>query len=351
MRNSLLLLFFPAALFAEQNCIYTTNDGMIASVTSVDAVPLEYRSSAKCVDVKKRSPARVSTQEQRRKSIAQMRAETKKRYDAKRPLRPDQLNLNRTKRQREIQTSLGRVLLSWEASAEKYLRKSPEKTVTNTMRAAARTLAQNSFPPDLRNLKYDWRIVIMDKVPPEADIKVNGQGACHPGWMRFPADIFIAAERIATSCGRKRLSLQEGSEALEETLIHEIGHAIEFKMLGNRYRSHQRWHNEGFATWFESLGANYISGRGVNKSRMRERVRKSWNSSWDPRQFKGSGEDYARGYAMIATIAEKTSIRRLQQVYIKAANSNRPMLTTISEELRWSLKDLYKKVERNYGLK
>jgi hypothetical protein len=347
---TLIFILTTSSAFAAEQCFYTNGEGTFVTTDTKGDVPEQYRDGAKCSAVRKRTPKNffekpVPREEMPRPQVIQIIPQ------AGRPKTPDQIALGRSQRERKLRTALGEAHFRWESSAEKYFGKSAEQTVLSAMRAASRVLAQKSFPVELRNENYNWKIVIMDKVPAEADIQINGQGVCHPAWMRPPANIFLAGERIATQCGRRKHSIEKATRLLEEALVHEIGHAVEFKFLGRRFRQYQRWHNEGFATWFESLAASYMSGRGKNRNEMRQRVRQHWDPKWNPSQFNGSWKDYSRSYALISTIAEKRSVRHLQQVYRKAASKNMPLLRAVEEDLHWDLEKYYKNVSNNFELR
>jgi hypothetical protein len=324
----LALLVYPASALSEQSCSYISEDGVIVAVNSIDKVPEQLKLFASCRVVKKGQSSKKdgvktsSSKEKRSKKIISNEepkppASNQSSTSKKRSPRADKVKLNKLERKRIIKTSLGKVNLRWEASVEKYIDRQPVKDITNSMRAAARVLGQPAFPSTLKNLNYDWRIVIMGEVPEEVDITVNGQGRCHPGWIRRGSDVYISLERIATNCGKKEKTEEETIRDFRETIVHEIGHAIEYKILGRNYRHSERWHREGFAMWFESRAANFLTGKGKNRSKIHSHAKKYWDNNWNPNDFKGSYQDYTRGYAMIAALADKLSVHKLQNSFKK----------------------------------
>jgi len=356
-----LVFLCTSSAFAEVSCVYTDTEGIFRTASSLNQVPEALRNLARCSETRKRTQkSRPKPEAESSTSIFQKilkesqptdRRESAKQVKGRRggPLRPDEVELSRSRRQVSLNSSLGKVNLRWDRSAERLFGKSLERAVQSAMTASSRVLAQNSFPGDLRKPNYDWRIVIMDEVP--GNVKINMHGRCHPAWMRPPADIFVSARDLGTVCGHKKLSLSEASIQLQETLVHEIGHAIEFQFMKRGFGVMQRWHNEGFATWFESLGANYISGGGVNRSEVRNRAKKSWHPDWRPALFQGTGADYARAYSLIAVIAEKKSILRLADVYKTMSENRLPLIKAIEKELGWNEKKLLEAAAKHVGVR
>ncbi len=326
-------------------------EGTFVTSNSLKEIPEKYRNLATCTKARKKSKKSLYQQSNsKQKPSNHSHSSSKSLRSKKRPASPKEVGLSRVSREKNLRTTLGNLNLRWDAAAEKYFGAALERTVISAINASARVLAQGSFPSEVRNNEYNWQIVIMDTVPVQNDISVNGANACHPGWMRFPSHIFIAGKRIATNCGREKLSLTEATNRLSETMVHEIGHAIEYQFLGSNYRNGHRWHREGFATWFESLASNYLTGRGNNKRVMRDRVKKSWDDSWSPQGFSGSWKEYARAYAIISTIADKRTISRLKDVYKLSSDKQIPVINAIKEELNWDRKNLYKNVKHNFDV-
>ena len=191
----------------------------------------------------------------------------------------------------------------------------------------------------------------MDDVPAGVDPGQLGAASCHPAWMRPPADIFVAAQRVATRCGYQRLNPAEASQELSQSLIHELGHAIEFEFMGRGFSRGQRWHSEGFARWFETLAGEYLSGRDRQKSKgeMRLLAKKATLSGWSPARFSGSAEDYARGYALIAVIAEGRSISRLSDVYKRMDRDSISLTEAVKRELGWDEAKWIEEAEKFVG--
>ncbi len=252
--------------------------------------------------------------------------------------RPNDVRLDGNLRSMDLSTPLGEVLIRWPRSVEQSLGLRPDKSVRDAWIAASRALA-SGFPTRLRSASYHWNMVFMDAVPGNVDPSGLG-GSCHPAWMRPPADIFVAAERIASRCGTQRLSPKEISAELAEVLVHELGHAVEFQFADKGFGRMQRWHSEGFASWFESRAMQYLPGGGsdrkTSRAGLRLRAKVALTPNWRPSHFQGASEDYARGYAMIAVIAEGKSITRLVDVYKRMSKENVDLITAVQKELSWN---------------
>jgi hypothetical protein len=379
--HSIIWFFFLISGFlyevteAEENCYYRDEHGVFTSVESRDDIPETYKKDARCSKVSTRNKLPSS-----RNNYSKSYEAFQKHLNAKKDLsyepensvpvsktlpasevseqpqnknqkiRPDKVELSMRGREKSLNTLLGKVSLRWDAAAEKYFGGAIEGLVISAMNASSRVLSENSFPSELRMDGYDWQVVIMNDVPSDVDITINGENVCHPGWMRFPADIFIAGERIATGCSSHLLPRERATRYLVETMVHEIGHAVEYKFLGHQYRLHERWHKEGFATWFASLGSKYVSG-GKKKEELDLSVKYFWNNNWEPLEFSGSNSDYMHGYAIIRTIADKKQINGLQKLYQFASKNNMPMLESIESHLGWKKKRLFNAVSHNFELR
>lgn len=316
---------------SAQSCVFS--DGKTyRTAPNLESVPAAYRASAQC------SRPKLSVDQYKGALKAQgMKAPT-----------PEDVRLDGNLRRTTIHTSLGDVHIRWPRSVEDYFGKTPERAVQQAWRAAARALAQNSFPTRLRTVQYDWNIVFMDNVPAGQDISMGG---CHPAWMRPPADIFVAGRRLASQCGPTPMPVGRASQQLAETLLHELGHAVEFQFMGDAFLLKQRWHNEGFATWFETLGSGYLQGASnVTRSKMRTRAASAFHPGWSPRIFRGSSEDYARSYAMVAALVDKGSILRLADTYKRMERDQVPLLQAVQREFGWNERQWVEQTAKMLGI-
>ena len=337
----------PALSQDTRQCIYQNARGMFVVAKSFSAIPAEFRNKARCRKAApKTNPKQLdmTAQEFIRKAAAAGQV-------AK---RPDEINIDGNKRRTTILSDLGEVRVQWPRSVEKLLGENIETITKEAWKAGTRAVSQNGFPYDMRKGSYDWNVIIMDEVPTSVDVNM-GFGNCHPGWMRPPADIYMAAGRIAKGCsGNDRKSKDEIIESFMGTLVHELGHAIEFQLLQRAFTRRKRWHSEGFAVWFETLAGKNLPSRyrGNGRAEQRRRAKEVYSPNWTPAHFRGSWQDYTRAYMLLATISEKYSPRRLVQVYERFRKDQLPSLeAAVQKELNWSPQRWQNEVAKEFDLK
>lgn len=236
-------------------------------------------------------------------------------------------------RGRTIRGPLGSVKLYSARTLQQMMNKDLSFEVVSAFHRAARILAYNQFPEFLRGTEYDWQLFFE-----HSRKRVTGglsSARCHAAWMGPPANIFISADQLASNCGRMKRSSVELTEELGSVLVHEIGHAVEFQLMGRGFGRRQRWHSEGFATWFESLS----DGETLSETRvsMFQLAARTLSAEWRPFRFKGSKADYARSYALIAAIAEGHSVPTLLSIYTTMDSQNCRFDQAVQQVLGWDM--------------
>ena len=191
------------------------------------------------------------------------------------------------------------------------------------------------FPSFLFTAEYHWRLLVKhsSKNPRRGTLS---SARCHTAWIGPPANIFLAADRLAFECKAQRRTPDQIEEAFRTVLIHEIAHAVEFHLMGEGFSRRQRWHSEGFASWFEALTKD-----GRKNQRYQALVLEAHNvlsADWHPAKFTGAKSDYARSFAMIAVIAERSSPRMLFRIYADMATFSVPFEQSVKRQLGWSEK-------------
>lgn len=236
-------------------------------------------------------------------------------------------------RGRSIKGSLGTVKLFSPRTLEQLINRDLSSVVVNAFHRAAGILATNAFPEILKATEYDWQLFFERSRKRETGGLSSAR--CHAAWMGPPANIFISADQLASNCGRLRRSSVEVAEELGSVLVHEIGHAIEFQMMGRGFGRRQRWHSEGFATWFESLS----DGETISDTRLEmfQIAVRTLDPEWRPFLFKGSKADYARSYALVAAIAEGHSIPTLLSIYATMDSQNCRFDQAVQQVLGWDM--------------
>lgn len=250
------------------------------------------------------------------------------------PKKPHEVQLAGASRDFNFSTAFGGLRIRWQVASSDYFGREPYYVVKESWDQAARSLSRRQFPSALRSSPFDWNLVFMDEA---ATVRSYPFGIrdCHPAWIRPPADIFVSAFYIGTSCRQGILPEQEARNRLRGTLYHEFGHAIEYQLLGNAVKQAERYHSEGFAEWFE---VQALSDHGLSRyaDNIKQGARKHFSETWNPRGFSGSNEDYYRAYALIESIVKKRGLSGLLRVYALIKQQAIPFDQAVKKELGWS---------------
>ena len=350
----LAFLFFvvPAQSSAEEeklNCFYLDEKGVFKQASSQNEIPHKYRSKASCQAVRKRGPARDLYSNRPSKSTKSNKAKPASSTRGGYLAQPDEIDLKGNIRREDISTSLGRVKLRWPRSVEAMFGRTPLRAVTDAARTVSRATRTAAFPAHIQNLQLEWKIVFMDENLPETQIPHYLIQNCHPGWMTPPANIYIVAQRIAENCGTTRKRASVADSDLTEVLIHEMGHVLEFNLLGNSFGS-DRFRAEGFATWFEVHAAKYSSI--VNESKLKRRTKlnaqffyKTYGDNLTQETFRGGAPSYARAAMYFWTIADQKGLRTLFELYgLMAQGKN--LFTATEDRLGWNKRKLEAEVKK-----
>lgn len=324
---SVFLLLFPAFAQADSDevCVYINEMGMQKQVDSKRKVPYNLRDRARCYRVGESS------------------------YLAA----PNEIDLQGSKRRESMITALGSVEMQWPRSVEKLFGRTPHRAVADAARSVSRALKKPGFPTELQRFDVEWNIVFMDATLPETQIPGYLVSNCHPAWMTPPGNIYVVAQRVASGCGGKAAPPKSTVDAeLAEVLAHEMGHAVETRLLlGNGYSDRMR--AEGFATWFESYASDFSSviRSGVVFREHLSLARSSFKSSPNAFHFQGSGPDYARASLYFHAIVKAKGIRGLIQVYDYMRDTNVPFFQASEETIGWDKKELDQRAKKVAGFK
>ena len=239
-----------------------------------------------------------------------------------------------SRRRQRVRGPLGAMTFFSPRTLQRHIDRDPRAIVVGAFGRAQRILQSNDFPTFLRGTKYDWQLFFESSKQHRGAGHLSSQ-RCHAAWMGPPANIFIAADRLASNCGTADRPPHKIASELHSVMVHEIGHAIEFQLMGKGFGRRQRWHSEGFASWFETLS----DGKSTPNSRqeMYRAAQRSFSEDWRPVLFKGAKTDYARSFAMIATVAERTSILTLLKVYQEMDDTNCRFDQAVERVVGWDL--------------
>ena len=261
---------------------------------------------------------------------------------------PDEIELNGTVRKVQFSTSLGNINLRWPRKIESIFGRTPERALIEAANTVSKTLKQSSFPPELKKLNLEWNVVFMDENMPEQQIPHNLLTNCHPGWMTAPANIYIVAQRAARGCSSNAKPSSSVSDArLTEILLHEMGHSVEYRLMG-RIGGSEKMRSEGFATWFETYAAKYSALASYSKLLQENKTlaKRAIEASPDKFNFNGSAEDYARASMYFHVVVAKRGVSGLMDVYELMKKDNLDIVTAIKQKMVWSDKKLSEEIGR-----
>lgn len=326
----------------RQLCIYVGRDGSVHQVNSRIAVPADARETARCFDEAMRGESRPE------RSVDAPISPTESR-----PIRageqlvsPGEFDLGGAVRRVNMASPLGRIELRWSRAIEELFGRTPERALAEAARTVSRVLRSGPFPARVRALDVPWSVVFMEAAEPDGQIPAALVGNCHPGWMTPPANIYIVAERVASGCRETRQANDVADETLAEVLIHEMGHAVEYALLGREF-GRERARAEGFATWFTGYAARsspLLAGSGVA-----EKYRRTARAAKGPvagSRFGGSAEDYARAAMIFEAIVARRGVRGVVMIYDVMVQDSLELLPAVERVFGWDEAQLASEVRR-----
>jgi hypothetical protein len=344
--------------------MYTTSSGKFVQVNALQDVPPEYLAKATCIEEKAHTPPKERPSKQASSPgleldpSAQLLRALEQQLKLQKPAtahesgggslaRPDQIELEGNIRRESISSPIGRIELRWPRSVESLFGRTPLRAMTDAARTVSRAISTAAFPSNVQKLSVDWKVVFMDEHMPERQIPAYLIQNCHPGWMTPPGNIYIVAERVAGGCGGqpRRPSVADGD--LAEVLVHELGHAVEYHILGSQFHRN-RMRAEGFATWFEMYAASYSSM--INRSEIIRRTQDLAAMSFklQPKSFTFSGDasSYARAAMYFLAISEKRGVRGIMEVYQRMSSDNLDFFPAVEKVIYWDTTQLEREAAR-----
>jgi len=222
-----------------------------------------------------------------------------------------------------IDTDLGPVLLRQPAGFEATLKVRPIQLVRQAWNAASQFLDTVAFPSTVRAASYGWNIVVVSSPGLRVEGSKVSSEYCHTALMGPPADVLIDGYRLFHPCNVTD-SMPSPEQRLLRSLTHEVGHGLEYKLLGSGFSRRQRWHSEGFASWFESEAANFLPGAkaGSLRREMLRKARTAFRRDWRPYFFSGSPEDYSHSFALVDFLVQRGGPEGLLRVYETMSKEN-----------------------------
>lgn len=314
----------PASAICDDNlCVYRNEKGVTVQVNGQEKIPARFKEHSRCFAGQNTS------------------------YLAS----PENVSLEGSIGRRVLNTSLGKMELRWSRKVQSLFRRSPEKALTDAATAAAKALRSNGFPSQLveKSRNLPWKIVFMDDTAPASEIPQNLISNCHPAWMTPPANLYIVSQRVAAGCESNRQKKAAGvsDSELAHILIHEMGHVVEYLMIGN-LQSTEKMRAEGFASWFEQFASDFSSSvkDGSVKNYYMGLARESFRSAPSGFNFQGSAYDYARASTYFHAVVKRGGIRSLMEVYDTILKDKSSLAAAISKVMRWDGKRLEEEAKK-----
>lgn len=306
-----LLVRSSYAVNERLHCEYTTRSGLVESVNDIEKVPRIYRSNAKCVKIR----------------------------DGEFLALPSEIKLNSREGSDVVSSSLGDVRIKWSKEVKGLLGKNPQRVISNSMNILSKIINSTSFSQKLSGVNWDWNIIFFGKDIPNSQVPEYLITNCHPGWMLPPSNIYIAVDRVYNGCNGQHSQGIADSE-LEHVLLHELGHAVEYKLLGgNAIKDLKR--SEGFATWFSIYAANFshVLDRGTLFAYYNELASAAIKKSPKIFNFSGSAEDYARAAMYFNIVEQKQGVTGILLLYDKLSKGG-DFLSSVANMLNTSVEHI-----------
>jgi hypothetical protein len=252
---------------------------------------------------------------------------------------PQSLKLSGLERQSSFNSALGPINLRWTRESERLFGKTPERAVIEASKIAAKALRQSSLAASLKFTNINWNIVFLSKDLPAQQIPSYLEKGCHPGWMKPPANIYISSEKVAGICNGSLATHKDiADEELERVILHELAHALEFKMASNL--PFDRFRSEGFASWFEVFAAKQSGVIGSEQLLRSQKNGALAKLASNQQAFMGSFEDYALAACIFHVFLEGSTLSDLTRLYQTISHKRLPLIAAIKEVNSWSDKEL-----------
>jgi citrate lyase beta subunit len=204
--------------------------------------------------------------------------------------------------------------------------------VGEAIKAVNRVLKSGRFTADMKRARRDWSLAFTDKATAFAQFPVALTLGRHPGFMIPPSQIYIITDFITPDCANSKVA----DELLAQVLLHEMGHVIEYLLLGESQTLHDRERSEGFATWFEQYASD--SSSAIPKDSVKryygELARQSLRT--EPGAFQGTPMDYARAALPFQAVVRRKGVPTLMDVYRHIRDDRLTWKEAIMRATGWS---------------
>lgn len=321
MRAGWLVILLVLATVSRQSvadlpCAYLDDTGTVQRVDSPSKVIPRLRSRVVCVD------------SQPTKFVA-----------------PEDVKIDGPARESSFVTDLGPMQVRWPRSVEQCLRKNPQRAVADAASAVNRAIKTARFASEVKTARSEWSMVFTDKKSAFKQFPMALSLGGHPGFMVPPSNIYIIADYISPNCSGGEVS----DALLTQVLLHEMGHVVEYLLLGSQQMGSDRQRAEGFAAWFEMYSSDFSSA--IPRGQVREYYRGLAKNALasGSRGFSGSAQDYGRAAFDFVAIVDRRGISGLMEVYASMRNDGLSFQDALNRKFRWSATVLEKEAKAVIG--
>ena len=323
--GALLAVLMSGTSVAQQSqqCAFLNDNDQVEYVASVERAPAKYRSKVVC------STGQKVLYEGQAVSIA----------------RPEEVELDGAVRRASFSTPLGRMNVRWSRTAEKCFGKSPSRAVSEAASAVNRALKSASFSIDMRAAQKEWSLVFIDQQGASQQFPRGLIAGRHPGFMVPPSSIYLITDFIVPDCSGSSVA----DATLTQVLLHEMGHVLEFGMLGDTRLNNDRKRAEGFASWFEQYSSDYASiiPRGSVTAYYQSLAEEGLRNP--SRSFSGTPYDYAVSALEFRAVVNRKGVSGLMALYERMKAKNMSFSEAIQQELRWDDRALAREMRQALG--
>lgn len=285
---------------AEESCVFVNEDGTLETVRNPNRVPRALKSRLVCKD----------------KELQEVAS-------------PEDLDVGKDARTAQFSTELGPMKVRWSRSIERCFATPPARAVGEAAAAVNRALKSGRFTSEARYSRREWTLGFIDKTAAISQFPLSLTAGRHPGFMIPPNRIYIVPDHISAGCGNQEIA----DDMLIQVLLHEMGHVVEYILLGERQAPADRERSEGFAVWFEQHSADYASS--LPKGQVRAYYAALARLVDSARQFTPDPQGYANAGMRFQTIVDRKGVSGLMSVYTAIREQHLPFDAAVERALGW----------------
>jgi hypothetical protein len=304
-------LFPLQRVAAQSSCVYLDDHGTIVEVRSAAAAPHAFRDRVVCKD----------------KHVEDIAA-------------PRDLKVGADARTASFVTDVGPMHVRWSRSIERCFRSPPSRAVSEAAQALNKALKSGRFASEATYSTRDWSLAFIDRVSAFSQFPLALSSGGHPGFMVPPSRIYLITDFIAPDCEQSVVA----DDVLAQVLLHEMGHVVEYALLGGREDRFNRERAEGFAVWFEQYSSNFASIIPRDRVRQQYAALVKASRSQNEAGFAGTPSDYARAALPFQAIVNRRGISGLMRVYQVMREDTGSFYQAVERALSWDRKMLDREV-------